>query len=65
MGTYSFGNFVPTDYIKASIIVDIGSKNLMNLVVEDVDKLTIRGIAASIKGKISSIKNKKHKTERR
>ncbi len=57
-GTYNFGSFIPTEDVKGSIIVTIGDSNLMNLCVNDIDKLNVRELAAQIKGKIGKIKRR-------
>lgn len=45
VGRYSFGNFKKIDFIRLSVIVDIEGKNLMNLLVDNCDKITITEIA--------------------
>ena len=61
VGWYSFGNFKKIDFIRLSVIVDIEGKNLMNLLVDNCDKISITEIAGQIKGKIGKIKTKKDK----
>lgn len=58
-GKLSFGNFIPSDSVDITVLVNVDDENVVNTVVTNCEKASVETINAQLKSHIKQIKQKK------
>merc|ERR1719259_430279 len=61
-GKLSFGNFIPSESVDITVLVDVEGKNLANHTLKGTNKRSLRDLLVDLKDCVRSLKNKPNKT---